>query len=994
MTPLSRNPVILYCNINNHSIPFEVDSGSQVSTINKSYLKKLNTQVNPTTTRLRGYSGSEVNILGAAHVSVKLNNLKHCHDLIVVDSCNIPNLLGRDLCSKFGINLLLPGNAATVHHVDDNVLSEFTEYLSPKFESCVKEEIQLHLQPNAKPKFCKARSVPVKMKESVKLEINRLVDAGIITRVFFSDWASPAVYIRKPDGKIRLCVDYSTTVNQHLEVINTPLPTIDEVIVTVGDAKVFSKLDLENAFLQLPLSDSSKNITTVSTSEGLFQYNFLPFGLKSSPGLFQSFMSKLLHNVSNVIIYQDDVLIMTPDVASHQLILREVLSILKNAGIKLNTKKCKFYTDEVTYLGHIFNNTGVHTDPEKIKAIVAAPPPENLKQLQSFLGLSNFYSRFVPGFASTVQPLYQLLKKGVPFSWGNEQQMSFLKIKDLLAKNRALTLFNPNHQTMLETDASNYGIGGVLFQRKDCASAWHMVHCISRTLNNAEKNYSNIEREALSVVYAVDKFKKFLLGTHFVIHNDHAPLRKLLACDAPVPSTCSARIQRWALKLSQFNYEFKYSKGSINIHADCLSRLPLADTVEECEPYEIVFMLDSLEKLPVTCEQIRVQTQADPNLSELIQYIKYGAPPKITNPALSKYKSVLPQLTLVKGCILYNNRVLIPPSLQSTVLEMFHSEHPGISAMKSLARSIIWYPGLDIDIENMVKNCITCQTHREKPPQTNNVEWPTPERPWSRIHIDHFFLEDKICLIAIDALTKYIECEVVRNTSVQETIDTLRLLFSRNGLCDILVSDNATCFTADNFQQFLKQNGIQHVTSPPYCPSSNGQGERAVRTIKDMMKKNECNASFKTRLSRVLLQYRCTPHSVTKIAPSVALNNRKYVTVKDRVHPNYDVSKSTQNPNRKIVQFEVGQDVLALNLRDGPKWRTAVVVEKIAINVYNVQVKELGVIWKRHSNQLLPATATLQQDTSEAVRSQNENDANTQRKSGRNKNPVSRFGFE
>ena len=257
----------------------------------------------------------------------------------------------------------------------------------------------------------------------------------------------------------------------------------------------------------------------------------------------------------------------------------------------------------------------------------------------------------------------------------------------------------------------------------------------------------------------------------------------------------------------------------------------------ELEPYESVCTLNSLDAGFVTCEDNKQYTDSDSDLVELKQFIKSGCPARITNPNLSKIKSLIPYMTLLKGCIMYHNRVVIPCTLQQTVLEQLHDGHSEISAKQSLARELNWYHGLDKDIENVVKSCCICQSVRAKPPQNRNIEWPVPQRVWSRIHIDHFFYQNKVCLIVVDALSRYIECEVVSSTSVAETIDTLRLILSRNGLCDILVSDNASCFTAAEFKQFLTSNGIQHITPPPYSPSSNGQAERSVRVMKDLLKK-------------------------------------------------------------------------------------------------------------------------------------------------------------
>ena len=303
---------------------------------------------------------------------------------------------------------------------------------------------------------------------------------------------------------------------------------------------------------------------------------------------------------------------------------------------------------------------------------------------------------------------------------------------------------------------------------------------------------------------------------------------------------------------------------------------------------------------------------------------------------------------------MFKDRVFIPNSLREQVLSKFHEDHPGIVAMKSIARELIWYPGIDGDIENIVKSCLICQSVRSRPPQNVHVSWPMPSRVWSRIHIDHFFFDKHIFLIIIDALTKYIEVEIVKNTSAEETIDSLRMVFSRNGLPDVVCSDNATSFTANEFVNFLEVNGVSHVTSPPYSPASNGQAERGVRVMKELLKKQGTTGSVKSKLAKALFYYRCVPHNVTQVVPAVALNNRKLIRALDRINPRYCSAQNVSETNvKRVSQFEVGEDVLALNMSEGPKWLNAKIVQKLGINVYNVFVPTKGLVWKRHSSQLI-----------------------------------------
>lgn len=950
--PIKECPTIMKCIINGKKVHFEVDSGAAVSTLTKRDVEKCNLNMIPSTRKLISYSKHVICPEGQTTAMISCEGSKFSHTFLVVNSD--VNLLGRDLCRKLHINFTINTNACfTVKNANEAALEEFQAYLSDDFQSNVRDKVSLTVDEDATPMYCRARVVPVRLRSAVADELRRLEESGRITKVYASMWASPTVNVLKSDGTVRICGDFSATVNKFLHVAHSPLPTIEDVISQVGDAKIYAKIDLSNAYLQLCLDEKSKPYTTINTSEGLYMYNHLPFGLSVSSSLFQGFMNKLLDNIPNVIAYQDDILVLSADMSSHVNTLRNVLKTLRGAGIKINSKKSVFFSESVTYLGHVFDQTGVHPNPDKTRAIIEAPRPTDIKQVQAFLGMCNFYSRFIPKFSDVLQPFYKLLKKGEKFSWGSEQQNCFERIKHLFSERGVLKLYNPKHETMLEADSSNYGMAAVLMQRRGPNDPWLPVQFASRTLNNAERNYSNIEREGLSVLFGVEKYRKFLLGSKFIIRNDNMPLKKLFSCNANIPTTCSARLQRWALRLSQYRYEFQYSKGKDNVNSDCLSRLPLPDVSSQCEPYEIIFTINSLDRSIVTCAEVERHTDQDETLLQLKKFIKFGFPSRCAYPELNKFKSFIQQMSILRGCILFKDRVFIPESLRSTVLSAFHENHPGICAMKTMARALIWYPGMDGDISDVVRRCHICQVNQSRPAQKNNVEWPTPSRAWSRVHIDHFFYENKTCFIAVDALSKYIEVELVPSTGVQETIDAMRLIFSRNGLCDVLVSDNHATFLSEEFKNFLKANAVTHITPPPYSPSSNGQGERAVRVVKDLLKKCTAGGSLKSRIAKILFYYRTVPHSVTQVAPSVALNGRKFITVKDKVNPQYCYVPKVENVKRQLKQFAPGDSVLALNFGKGPKWYTGSIVRKLGVNIYDVLVKDLNVIWKRHLNQLL-----------------------------------------
>ena len=777
---IENEPVKISLGINGKcEVFFEVDTGSYISTIRKDDAIRCGAVIHDTADTALAYGGTILKLHGECFLPVKRGKLIVENKFLVVHN-NEVNLLGRDLCNLLDINLTMPKvkDENAVFNVQNSVINKYSEYLNDDFKSCIKDTVTLKLSNDSKPIFSKCRSVPVKMKSLVTDELNRLVDAGILVKVFKSNWASPAVNVLKKDGSLRICGDFSATVNPVLQKFCYPLPSIEDVISQMNNAKIFSKLDLSNAFLQIPLDEISKELTTINTIDGLYQFQKLPFGLTASSGIFQSFMSKILNGIPDVIIYQDDILIHSSSIENHNATLEKVLSVLKKTGVKLNTKKCDFFVNKVEYLGHIFDTDGVHPNPEKVRAIIDAPPPANVKQLQAFIGLCNYYSRFIKDFAAKFAPLYLLLKKNSVFKWGEEQQACFDLMKSLFKNLHVLKIFDSEKETLLETDSSGYGLAAVLMQREGPGKMWRPIEFASRSLNSSEKNYSNLEREALSVIFGITKFRKYLLGLSFTIHNDQQPLRKLLAHDSNIPINCSARVQRWALKLSQFDYKFEYSKGSCNVNSDCLSRLPLNETTKSCEPYELIFSINSLNAMPITCQDIKNHINANKDLSMLKHFIKYGWPARLNNPNLKIFQNKIHELSLFDDCIMYGNRVFIPETLRTSVLDQLHEGHPGICGMKSLARSLIWYPKMDEDIENRVKTCQNCQIVASKP-RKSFVQWPIPERVWSRVHIDHFFLDNKICLVAIDCLSRYIECEIVKDTSAIETIQALQIIFSK-----------------------------------------------------------------------------------------------------------------------------------------------------------------------------------------------------------------------
>ena len=550
-------------------------------------------------------------------VSVNVSYGGKCHRLpLLIVRGNGPSLLGRDWVSVLALKL----EELSVLHTRNGdslqgILERHAEMFQDELGLVRGLKVKLHVKDSAKPRFYKARPVPYALREKVEAELVRLEKSGVIEKVQFSKWAAPVVPILKRDGSICLCGDYKLTINRAAIVDPYPLPRIEDILSSIGNAKVFSKLDLANAYLQLALDEESKAYVTVSTHRGLFRYNHLPFGVSSAPAVFQRTMETLLGDIPKVSVYIDDLLVSGESEEEHLKTLGRVLTRLQEAGLKLKRSKCSFMVSTVEYLGHVISEKGIRPTEEKTKAIVNAPTSQNVTQLKSFLGLLNYYGKFLPHLASVLAPLYTLLTKSTPWHWGKEQNQAFRTAKEHLISAKVLTHFDPGKKLLLACDASPYGVAAVLSHQMEDGSDRPIVF-VSRTLTPAEKKYSQLEKEGLAVVFGVCKFNQYLMGRSFTILSDHKPLQYLFSADHPVPVMASARIQRWALTLSAYQYDIAFKAGSLQGNVDALSRLPLEETPSSTPlPGDTVLMLEALDSSsPVTSAAIKSWTDKDPVL--------------------------------------------------------------------------------------------------------------------------------------------------------------------------------------------------------------------------------------------------------------------------------------------------------------------------------------------------------------------------------------------
>ena len=597
-----------------------------------------------------------------------------------------------------------------------------------------------------------------------------------------------------------MCGDFKVSVNPVLLAEQYPLPPIEDIFANLAGGKHFSKLDLRQAYHQLEVTEESKKYLTINTHKGLFQYNRLVFGITSSPAIWQRAIDQVLQGVPGNQCILDDMLISGKTDEEHLENLESVLKRLQDAGLKANKEKCVFFKDRVQFCGHEIDKEGLHKTQEKIEAVVNAPRPENVSQLRSFLGLVNYYNRFLPNASSVLHPLHQLLEQNSKWQWTEQCEQAFTEAKRLITSEQVLTHYDPGLPVSLACDASPTGIGAVLSHVMLDGSE-RPVAFASRSLTKTERRYAQIDKEALSIVWGVKWFHVYLFGRQFTLLTDHKPLTSIFHPEKGVPAMTAARLQRYAMFLAGFDYKIEYKSTTKHCNADGLSRLPLQN--KEREETEVdsseVFHATQFEPLPVTSEAVARETRRDPVLARVYESVVKGWSVRVSGD--KPYYERRNELTVHLGCILWGMRVVIPKKLQDRVLEELHDGHLGIVKMKALARSYVWWPNISGQLEELAKACSGCQHNQKMPTKAPLHPWEWATAPWQRIHIDYAGpFQNSMFLIVVDAHSKWLEVIPVRSTTSSSTIEVLRDLFARFGIPEQIVTDNGAQFVSEEFQ--------------------------------------------------------------------------------------------------------------------------------------------------------------------------------------------------
>lgn len=729
--------------------------------------------------------------------------------------------------------------------------TEFSEVLTDRLGEVKDAEYKIELTDNIPVKCPPYRLSPPRMK-ALRVAIREMLHDGVI-RPSKSPYSSPIFVVAKPQGGVRPVVDYRA-LNKKIVLQSIPLPDLHSCFSWFYKAKFFTTFDLNQAYYQIPLAEESKPVTAFATDWSLYEYNRVPFGLSTGAAVLSGILDRVFSDLKFEFVYHylDDLVIFSESFEEHIVHVREVLQRLRKAGFTVKPSKVKFAQPEISFLGHIVSQNGVRIDQSRTQAVYSFAIPKNVKAVARFVGMINFFRKYIPNFAQLAAPLNELRKKDRKFEWGPSQQSSFEALKKALATAPVLAMADFNKEFIVQTDASMSGVAAVLLQEGE--SGRRPIAYASRCLSPVEAKYSVYELEALAVLFALEKFKLYLEHQPFLLETDNQALSWVLARPRR-----TGRIARWAVRISAFHFKVKHIRGSENVVADSLSRMfesepkeqedeegGLGETSDQTKCSCAVLSKEVglqqlsdhscaiLSGLPLLFKDVALHQDEDPELSKIKERIRGGE--KVRPYCLRG--NVLCYVTRGKG----SPKVLLPQALVSLVFRYYHETpvggHLGVFKTRLKIKEHFTWKGIDKQIKQMVSECKTCGF--SKPvgsAQQGFLSSEEAREPMERLYCDYVGPlprskeGNRYIFVCVDAFTRFCWLTPTRNITSQVSIRCLQNIFGVFGPCRTLVTDNATSFKSTAFRNFCFEAGVAHTTTTPYYPNPS-MAERVNRNLR------------------------------------------------------------------------------------------------------------------------------------------------------------------
>ena len=705
-----------------------------------------------------------------------------------------------------------------------------------------------------------------------------------------SEWASNIVLVTKKDGSIRFCVDYRK-LNTLTQKDVYPLPRIETCLDTLSGAAWFSTFDLRSGFHQVKIHPRDVNKTTFTCHKGTFRFPRMPFGLCNAPATFQRLMDTVLMglNFDICLAYLDDIIVYSHDLKSHLERLETLFQRLRESNLKLKPSKCNVLQKCVTFLGYTISETGIGTDPSKIEAVRDWPVPTNLRQCRAFVGLCQYYRRFVPNFSAIAAPLHALTKKGVQFSWSAECNAAFEQLKSALISADVLALPDDEGQFILDCDASDKAIGAVLSQIQNGEE--RPICYASQLYDKHQQNYNVTRKELLALVTFVRKFRQYLLGRPFLIRTDHAALQWLRKTPEPIGQQA-----RWLEILEEFDFQVAHRPGRQHVNADSLSRRVAAACQQSSATPDQQIDPPDVVDWPTA-------QQNDPVIGEVYRLVRVGSPsptPESLAGCSAEMKSLCAQLDSlrIRGngvlCRVFHDantntshdQIVVPHSLRRGIADDLHKGlnggHLGHRRAKKLLQKRFFWPGWSLDVKLAKQRCHQCARYqRPRPHRQGNLQPMLTGEPWERLGIDitgphpASSKGNIYILTVIDHFSKWVELIPMRN---QEAATVAKLLMDRvicvHGCPLQILTEQGANFESSLFRELCKLLAVDKIRTTPYKPSTNGNIERFHGTMHAMLAKliSENQRDWDQKLSTVAFAYRTSVQESTGFTPYFLLH--------------------------------------------------------------------------------------------------------------------------